>query len=68
MAKSSNLLKQAPKKKKRKTQADVDAQHIGYEPEWSSADPIQESGVQSKWLMHLIIMLILVRQNLLNSI
>ena len=48
MAKSSNLLKQAPKKKKRKTQADVDAQHIGYEPEWSSADPIQESGVQSK--------------------
>ena len=48
MAKSSNLLKQAPKKKKRKTQADVDAQHIGYEPEWNSSDPIQESGVQSK--------------------
>ena len=46
-AKTSNLLKQAPKKKKRKTQADVDAQHIGYEPEWQDAG-IQESGLHSK--------------------
>ena len=46
-AKTSNLLKQTPKKKKRKTQADVDAQHIGYEPEWSGADSV-ESGMQTK--------------------
>jgi len=46
-ANTSNLLKQTPKKKKRKTQADVDAQHIGYEPEWQDAG-VQESGVHSK--------------------
>jgi len=46
-AKTSNLLKQAPKKKKRKTQADVDAQHIGYEPDWQDTG-IQESGLHSK--------------------
>ena len=46
-AKTSNLLKQTPKKKKRKTQADVDAQHIGYEPEWGGTDSV-ESGMQTK--------------------
>ena len=47
MAKTSSLLKQAPKKKKRKTQADVDAHHIGYEPEWQDGG-VQESGVHTK--------------------
>ena len=46
-AKTSNLLKQTPKKKKRKTQEDVDAQHIGYEPEWEDAG-VQETDVHSK--------------------
>ena len=46
-ANTSNLLKQTPKKKKRKTQADVDAQHIGYEPEWGGTDSV-ESGMQTK--------------------